>query len=74
MKKVTDTELLKALVYCRNRDGDLCGMCAYSAIAGGECSNVLLREARDRIKELIKENEELKKEIANEHGMESTDR
>ena len=55
----TDNDILTALVYCGISNGDLCGMCWYSRIGGGECMKRLTHDAVTRMKELIKENEQL---------------
>ena len=53
MHEFTDEQIIVALLYCRHRDGELCNICPYSCIAGGQCSNRLLTDASRRIKELI---------------------
>ena len=48
-----DDELVKALIYCKHNDGELCNMCAYSRYSP-HCSDMLMDAAVDRIRELLK--------------------
>lgn len=54
MKKkleTNDAELVKALIYCKHKDGKLCDMCDYGRFAP-HCSSMLLDAAATRIREL----------------------
>ena len=64
----TDKDILTALTYCGISDGDLCGMCWYSRITGGGCRKQLTHDAVNRMKELIQENEQLKRKKVDEDG------
>lgn len=57
----SDKDILTALTYCGISDGDLCGMCWYSRFTGGTCRKTLNHDAVNRMKELLQENEKLKK-------------
>lgn len=59
--KVDDEELVKALIYCKHHDGELCNYCDFGRFAP-HCSDVLADAAVDRIRELNKELAEAKKE------------
>lgn len=50
----SDKEISLALLYCRCSDGALCNVCPYAKYAPN-CSNLLLQDASNRIKELSKE-------------------
>ena len=52
---MNDVQLMTGLTYCGISDGDLCAICPYNSIAGGNCKKVLTREAVNRIKELLEE-------------------
>lgn len=60
---VTDFELATALTLCSSSDGFLCHLCAYSKLTGGICSKTLLRDASERITELVVENRKLKEDL-----------
>lgn len=53
-RKLEDEDIVKALIYCKHRDGKLCDMCPYGKYAP-DCSHMLLDAAADRIRELRKE-------------------
>ena len=59
MKRVTDKELMTALIYCGRIDADLCELCAYNKVPSGECSKALHRDAVARLKEYIQVNKDL---------------
>lgn len=37
--RVNDEELVKALIYCKHRDGELCHMCSFGRFAS-HCSSI----------------------------------
>ena len=62
----SDNNILAALAYCGVSNGDLCNMCWYSRITGGKCMTQLMHDTIVRMKDLLAENELLKKEKVNE--------
>ena len=63
MYDFTDGQIAMALVYCRCDYGELCEICPYVCITGGECSKKLKADAAKRIEKLVKERDELKSKI-----------
>ena len=49
---------MKALIYCKHQDGELCNFCAFGRYAP-HCSDILADAAVDRIRELVKETKAL---------------
>ena len=60
---MNDVQLMTGLTYCGVSDGDLCAICPYNSIAGGNCKKVLTREAVNRIKELLEERDNQSEKI-----------
>ncbi len=50
----SDDDLVKALIYCKHKDGELCDMCAFGRFAP-HCADILIDAAVDRIRELQKQ-------------------
>ena len=48
-----DEDVVKALIYCKHKDGELCDTCPYGRYAP-DCSSILLDAAAARIRELSK--------------------
>ena len=61
---MTIKEIYKALIYCKHKDGALCGMCPYSKYGGsGRCSSLLLDDAAkmlNSLEHLVKDKENMK--------------
>ena len=53
-----DEDIVKALIYCKHKDGELCDMCPYGRYAP-HCSSMLLDAAAARIKELAPDSDQL---------------
>ena len=60
--RVNDEELVKALIYCKHKDGELCDMCSFGRFAP-HCSSILLDTAVARIRELAPEAEPVNKAV-----------
>lgn len=45
-----DEDVVKALIYCKHKDGELCNMCPYGRFAP-HCSSILLDDAAARIRD-----------------------
>lgn len=50
-----DDELIKAVIYCKHHDGELCNMCVYGKYSP-HCSDVLADAVVRRMRELLKSN------------------
>ena len=60
---MTTDEIVRALLYCKHSDGDLCAICPFEKL-GTDCSKLLYSYAANRLRYLASEVEE--KEETNE--------